>query len=311
MGDIMNKYTLDDLIRSVKEQNLQVLNVVVRKDGDIIAAHNFEEEKPTHLWSVSKTFTSMGIGIAESEGYINLNDKIMDYFLDNNIPINDNLKKMTIHDLLCMGTGHAKCPMEKALAENKPLNDVSRLFFEEPVIYEPGTHFVYNNAATYMLSKLISITTGNSLKEYLKPRLFEPLGILEPEWESDVNGITFGCAGLHLTATELSKFGQLLLDKGVWDGKQLIPRDYIVKATKPQIDTSDFNAYFATADHKQGYGYQLWLNSYPNSYRMDGMYGQYVVMLPNKNAVVTYVSNEPSNMTGVLELTWNTVIDKL
>lgn len=306
----MNKNLLDDLIKSVKEQNLCVLNVVVRKDGEIIAVHNFEEEKTTHLWSVSKTFTSMGIGIAVSEGYFNLNDKFLDYFLDDAIHSNDNLKKMTIHDLLCMGTGHAKCPMEKAMAENSPLNDVSRLFFEEPVVYEPGTHFVYNNAATYMLSKLISITTGISLKEYLMPRIFRPLGILNPEWESDVNGITFGCAGLHLTATDLSKFGQLILDNGVWNGEQLIPRDYLAKATQSQINTSDFNAFFATTDHKQGYGYQIWLNSYPNSYRMDGLYGQYVVMLPDKNAVVTYVSNEQSNMTGVLELTWNTIIDK-
>lgn len=307
----MKNYILDNLIKSVKMQNLHVLNVVVRKDGDIIAEHDFEEEKPILLWSVSKTFTSMAIGIAEKEGYFRLNDKVVDYFADDVIQINDNLKKMTIHDLLCMGTGHARCPVEKAMKENKPLHDISKLFFEEPVVFEPGTHFLYNNAATYMLSKLISITTGYSLKEYLMPRIFKPLGIPEPQWDSDVNGISFGCSGLYLTARELSKFGQLLLNNGVWNEKQLIPADYIAQATKSQIDTSGFNEYFATVDHKQGYGYQIWINSYPNSYRMDGLYGQYVVMLPDKNAVVTYVSNEPSNMTGVLELTWNTIVDKL
>lgn len=307
----MKNCMLDDLIEAVKTQNLHVLNVVIRKDGDIIAEHDFEEPKPTRLWSVSKTFTSMAIGIAESEGYFSLNDKIADHFLDDIIEINDNLKKMTVHDLLCMGTGHARCPMEKVIQENGPFDNISKLFFKEPVVYEPGTHFVYNNGATYMLSKLISLTTGYSLKEYLMPRIFKPLGISEPYWESDVNGISFGCDGLHLTARELSKFGQLLLNNGVWNQKQLIPADYIAKATKSQIDTSEFNAFFATADHKQGYGYQIWLNSYPNSYRMDGMYGQYVVMLPDKNAVVTYVSNEPSNMTGVLELTWNTIVDYL
>jgi len=307
----MRNYILDELIESVKTQNLHVLNVVVRRDGDIIAEHDFEEEKPTLLWSVSKTFTSMGIGIAESEGYFSLNDKIVDYFTDDIIQINDDFKKITIHDLLCMGTGHAICPMLKAMKENKPLDDISKLFFDEPIIFEPGIHFLYNNAATYMLSKLISITTGYSLKEYLMPRIFKPLGISEPQWDADVNGISLGCSGLYLTARELSKFGQLLLNNGVWNEKQLIPVDYIEQATKPQIDTSEFNEYFATADHKQGYGYQLWMNSYPNSYRMDGMYGQYVVMLPDKNAVVTYISNEPSNMTGVLELTWNTIVDKL
>ncbi|MBZ9633740.1 serine hydrolase domain-containing protein [Clostridium sp. FP1] len=253
----------------------------------------------------------MGIGIAENEGYFSLNDKIVDYFANDIIQMSDNLKKMTIHDLLCMGTGHARCPVTKAMEENKPLDDISKLFFEEPLVFEPGTHFLYNNAANYMLSKLISITTGHSLKEYLMPRIFKPLGIPEPQWDSDVNGISFGCSGLYLTAGELSKFGQLLLNHGVWNKKQFILADYIEQATKSQIDTSEFNECFATADHKQVYGYQIWMNSYPNSYRMDGLYGQYVVTLPDKNAVVTYVSNEPSNMTGVLELTWNTVVDKL
>lgn len=307
----MKNYILDDLIESVKVQNLKVLNVVLRKEGDIIAEHDFEKPKPTPLWSVSKTFTSMAIGIAESEGYLSLNDKIIDYFADDIVHINDNLKKMTIHHLLCMGTGHAICPVQKAVEENKILDDISKLFFEEPVIFEPGTHFVYNNSATYMLSKLISITTGHSLRDYLMPRIFKPLEIDEPQWEADTNGISFGCSGLYLTAEELSKFGQLLLNNGVWNDKQLIPKDYIAKATKSQIDTSKFNKFFATDDHKQGYGYQMWINSYPNSYRMDGLYGQYVVMLPDKNAVVTFVSNEPSNMIEILELTWNTIVDKL
>lgn len=307
----MKNYILDDLIESVKMQNLHVLSVVVRKDGDIIAEHDFEEVKPTLLWSVSKTFTSMAIGIAENEGYFSLNDKVIDYFADDIIEVNDNLKKMTIHDLICMSTGHAVCPVEKAMKENRTIDDISKLFFEEPIVFEPGTHFIYNNAATYMLSKLISITTGYSLKEYLIPRIFKPLGIPEPQWDSDAKGISLGCSGLYLTARELSKFGQLLLNHGVWNEKQLIPENYIEQATKIQIDTSQFNEYFATKDHKQGYGYQMWMNSYPNSYRMDGLYGQYVVILPDKNVVVTYVSNEPYNMTGVLELTWDTLIDKL
>jgi len=307
----MKNKMLNDLIQSVKEQNLHVLNVVVRKDGSIIAKHDFEEEKPRLLWSVSKTFTSMGIGIAESEGYFKISDKLLDYFAEDVTEISDNLRKMTIRDLLCMSTGHALCPLEKAMGENRSLNDIGRLFFQEPVIFEPGSHFVYNNAATYMLSKLISITTGYSLRDYLMPRIFKRLEILSPKWESDVNAISFGCSGLYLTAEELSMFGQLLLNKGVWNGKQLIPADFIEEASKPQIDTSKFDKYFATADHKQGYGYQMWMNSYPGSYRMDGMYGQYVVILPDKNSVVTYVSNEPTNMTGILELTWNTLIDKL
>ncbi|ADL53604.1 serine hydrolase domain-containing protein [Clostridium cellulovorans] len=310
----MDDNILQDLIESVKRQNLHVLSVVVRKDGDIIAEHHFKTPKPTLLWSVSKTFTSMAIGIAESEGYFSLGDKVVEHFasdIEGAIEGNDNLSKMTIHDLLCMGTGHARCPMDEVIKNNGPFDNISKLFFEEPVVYEAGKHFVYNNGATYMLSKLITVTTGYNLKEYLMPRIFRPLEIAEPYWEADINDISFGCNGLYLTALDLSKAGQLLLNKGRWNEKQIIPEAYIAKATKVQIDTAHLNDYYITADHKQGYGYQIWMNSYPNSYRMDGLFGQYVVMLPEKNAVVTYVSNEPSNMTGVLELTWNTLVDKL
>lgn len=308
----MNNNLLNDLALSVRNQNLHVLNVIVRQDGDIIAKHDFAEEKQTLLWSVSKTFTSMAIGLAISEGYLKINDYVIDFFSD--IPftsINENLKKVTIHDLLCMGTGHAECPVFKADREGRPIEDICQLFFDEPIVFETGTHFTYDNSATYMLSKLISITTGTNLDEYLDKRIFHQLDIPKPKWDTCTKGIPLGFSGLYLTAEQLSRFGQLILDKGVWKGMQLIPSNYIKQATSVQIKTNDFTPYFATADHQQGYGYQMWMNSYPNSYRMDGLYGQYVVILPDKNAVITYISNEPHNMTGVLELTWNTLIDKL
>lgn len=308
----MKNELLNDLILSVKNKNLHVLNVVVRQDGKIIAKHDFEEEKPVLLWSVSKTFTSMAVGIAISEGYFKLSDYVIDFFTDKmEICTNEYLKKITIHHLLSMGTGHAQCPVEKADWGNGQEWDITQLFFDEPITFEPGTHFTYNNAATYMLSKIISITTGTNLDEYLYKKVFKHLDIPKPKWDTCSKGIPQGFSGLYLTAEQLSKFGQLILDKGIWKDKQIVPSSYIKQATAVQIKTNNFNPYFATADHHQGYGYQIWMNSYPNSYRMDGLYGQYVVMLPDKNTVVTYVSNEPKNMTGILELTWDTLIDKL
>ncbi|GMQ56282.1 hypothetical protein AN1V17_06750 [Vallitalea sediminicola] len=308
----MNNKLLDDMILSINKQNLDVLNVVVRQDGNIIAKHDFVEEKPILLWSVSKTFTSMAVGIAISEGYFKINDPIIDFFPE--IPqekLNGYAIKITIHDLLCLGSGHSECPIEKADWSEGNNHDISRLFFDEPVVFEPGTHFTYDNSATYMLSKIIKITTGTNLDEYLDKKIFQHLNIPKPKWDTCPKGITQGFSGLHLTADQLSRFGQLILDKGVWKDKQLIPTSYIEQATSVQIETNDFNPYFATEDHHQGYGYQIWMNSYANSYRMDGLYGNYVVMLPNKNAVITYVSNEQQNMTGVLELTWNTLLSKL
>ncbi|WP_195431035.1 serine hydrolase [Clostridium sp. D46t1_190503_E9] len=308
----MSNEILNDLILSVKDQNLHVLNIVVRQNGNIIAKFDFEEEKPTLLYSVSKTFTSMAVGIAINEGYFEITDRVIDFFPDiKSIRINNYLREMTIHDLLCMGSGHAECPVMQADWNSGRKWDISQLFFDEPILFKPGTHFTYDNSATYMLSKIISLTTGSDLDEYLNEKVFKYLEIPKPKWDKCPKGIPQGFSGLYLTADELSRFGQLILDKGVLNGKQLIPSSYIEEATSVQIKTNDFNAHFATADHLQGYGYQIWMNSYNGSYRMDGLYGNYVVILPDKNAVVTYVSNEPKNMTGVLELTWNTLIDKL
>jgi CubicO group peptidase (beta-lactamase class C family) len=299
---------LDQLIQSANEQNLHILNIIVRQDGEMTARHDFAKEQRVLLWSVSKTFTSMAIGIAESEGYFKISDKISYYF---DTPSNGLWNEVTIHDLLCMGTGQIKCPFTEALNAGKPLENVEKLFLDEPLIHQPGTHFLYNNAATYMLSKLISKRTGSCLNDYLRPRIFEPLGIHDVQWEKDENGVNFGCSGLYLAASEVSKFGQLLLNIGRWNNDNLIPAGYIRQATSKQIDTSDFNEPFATKDHKNGYGYQLWMNSLPGSYRLDGLFGQYIVIIPDKNAVITYISNEPKNMTGILELTWKFILEQL
>jgi CubicO group peptidase (beta-lactamase class C family) len=299
---------LGELVRSAREQNLHILNIVVRQNGEISAEYNFVEDTPVHLWSVSKTFTSMAVGIAASEGYFNISDKLVDYFPS---AARDRFDQITIRDLLCMGTGQTQCPLDKAIDSGRSLDNVETLFFEEPIVYAPGKHFLYNNAATYMLSKLISIQTGRCLLDYLRPHIFEPLEIEDVRWEKDVNGVNFGCAGLHMCAHDLSKFGQLLLNEGMWNGDSLIPTAYLWEATKKQIDTADFDKSFATTDHRSGYGYQLWINSYPGSYRLDGLYGQYVVIIPQQHAVITYVSNEPHNMTGILELTWKYIVDQL
>jgi len=299
---------LEPLIHAVAEQDLHVLNLVVRQNGNITAEHDFAEEKRVLLWSASKTFTSMAIGIAEGEGYLKIEDKLSKYF---HTPSQAFWDQITICDLLSMGTGQEKDPLSEALNSGKSLDNIEELFFEEPIIYQPGTHFLYSNAATYMLSKLISIQTKTSLNEYLRPHVYEPLGMENVQWEKDVTGINFGCSGLYLSAHELALFGQLLLNEGEWNNQRLIPQKYIQAATRQQISTVDFDKFFATADHKSGYGYQLWMNSCAGSYRLDGLYGQFAVIIPEKKAVITYISDEPKNMTGILELTWKYIIEQL
>ena len=306
----MENRILKDTISLAKERNLNILNVIVRQNGEIIDRYNFQEEKPSLLWSVSKSITSLAVGIAIDEGYFNLENKVIDFFKERESN-NKYINSLTIHDLLCMGTGHEKCPIVNADWSQGQKWDIEDLFFQEPFVNEPGRKYIYDNSAAYMLSKIIKKATTLDLDDYLFEKLFKPLGIKKPKWDRCPQEVVQGFTGLYLTAEELSKVGQLVLNEGEWNGKQIISRDYIKKATSVQISTGDFTPYYATEDHHQGYGYQFWINSYKGSYRMDGMYGQYVVILPNKHAVVVYVSNEPKNMTGILELTWETLIDKL
>lgn len=308
----MGHAILDDLIQSVHEQNLHVLNVIVRQNGKIMDSHDFEEEKPQLLWSVSKTFTSMAIGIAMSEGHFKLEDHIIDFFPDQKRSGEAGYRdSVTIHDLLCMGSGHAECPVSKADWEANPNIDITELFFNEPFVFKPGTHFTYDNSATYMLSRIITLTTGLKLDDYLNEKIFKPLDIPKPFWDTCPLGYPMGFSGLYLSAEHLSRFGQLILNKGIWERKQLIPSNYIEKASSVQIRTDDFITDWTTPDHNQGYGYQMWMNSYPGSFRMDGLNGQYVVILPDRQAVITYVSDEPDKMIEILELTWKTLMDKL
>lgn len=300
-----------ELIASAQKQNLHVLNVVVRQKGRIVGRQDFVPEAPHLLWSASKAFTAMAVGIAAGEGLLSLGDSMTGFFREMGYRPDPAFDLITVRDLLRMGTGQLHCPIDQAMREGRPFSDLCALFFEELPAGAPGSRFVYNNGATYMLSRIVEHVAGKNLRDYLVPRLFMPLGIGNPRWDFCPMGHPQGFSGLWLTASELSRMGQLLLDGGSWKGSQLIPAGYVRDAMSPQISTADFDAPFATADHRQGYGYQLWQNSYPGSCRLDGMYGQYVVILPDRNAVVTYVSDEPEKMTAILELTWNTLLDKL
>ncbi|HNX14760.1 MAG TPA: serine hydrolase domain-containing protein [Oscillospiraceae bacterium] len=298
----MNNNLLNDLVKQVETRGPKVCNLVVRQNGEIIARHDFIPEQPRLLYSVSKTFTSLGIGLAESEGLLGL-DETLDVFF--NCP--RGFEKIKVRHLLMMSSGHGACPLESA----GNMDDIEKIYFSKPLVYEPGKVFIYNNAGSYLLSKLLGKRAGCNLKQYLTPRLFEPLGISNPRWDEDQFGVSYGFTDLRLNATDLSKVGQVLLDHGIWQGKQLLPEKYLAQATTKQISTENVRNDWATADSHAGYGYQIWMNSYPGSYRMDGYRGQYVVMLPDKNAVVTYLSDEDKDMLGVLSLTWKYLIDKL
>ena len=217
-----------------REQKDAIHSIMLRRHGKIIAEGwwaPFNEESPHMLYSLSKSFTSTAIGMAQDEGLLSIDDPVISFFPEETPEEpSDNLKTMRIRDLLKMNSGH-QLNTSGRMREGKTWVEG---FLVLEVQHKPGTHFVYNSGATYMLSAIIQKVTGLTLLDYLTPRLFEPLGIENPTWESDPEGINMGGWGLSVTTEDISKLGQLYLQKGMWNGKQLISKAWVEEATALQ-----------------------------------------------------------------------------
>jgi len=250
------------------------------------------------LYSLSKSFTSTAIGLAVAEGRLTVDDPVLKFFPDE-APSNpsENLKSMRVRHLLSMNTGH-KEDTTRYVFQGEDDNWV-RAFLLLPVEYKPGTWFVYNTAATYMLSAIITTLTGESLLDYLRPRLFDPLGIESPTWEIDPRGINLGGTGLHITTENIARFGQMYLQKGIWQGKRIVPEAWIAEATKATSDNSNTQT---NPDWTVGYGYQFWRCQH-NTYRGDGAFGQYCIVMPEQDAVLVMISGV-RDMQIVLDKVW-------
>jgi CubicO group peptidase (beta-lactamase class C family) len=288
-------------LEGVETAKLELHSVMVVRHGHVVAEgwwHPYTAATPHMLFSLSKSFTSTAIGIAVAEGRLSINDKVISFFPDR-VPttISENLEKMTVRDLLIMGTGHDE---EVNLWASD--GDWVRAFLAHPVSHEPGHHFLYNTPATYMQSAIVEKLTGESLLDYLRPRLFEPLGIENPTWMRCPQGIATGGYGLSIRTEDIAKFGQLYLQKGIWNGRQLVSADWVEEASTRQID----NGSDPTRDWTQGYGYQFWMSRH-QAYRADGAFGQYCIVMPDQGAVIA-VTAGLGDMQAVLNLIWDLVL---
>ncbi len=254
-------------------------------------------EKPHILYSLSKSFNSTAVGLAIEEGKLSLDDAVLKYF-PNDMPAepSENLKAMKVRDLLSMTCGHD--------AEPKPEKGeyTVKQFLAVPVVHTPGTHFQYNSMGSYVLSAIVTKATGKTSLEYLKPRLFEPLGIENPVWQSSAEGNSLGGTGLFLCTEDIAKFGQLYLQKGMWNGKQLIPQKWVELATSRKIANDQESHAKIGIDWQQGYCYQFWRCTH-DAYRGDGRDGQLCVVLPDKDTVVV-VTAKTNGFQDMMNAIW-------
>jgi CubicO group peptidase (beta-lactamase class C family) len=297
---------LDAFVGALDASEQEIQTLMVLSHGQVVleeAWAPYRIEDPHLLFSISKSFTSMAIGLLVEDGKLSIDDKVVSFFGPDELPgeISDNLAAMEIRHLLTMSTGHAQDTIEALGREGRMI----RTFLGLEVAHAPGAPFVYNTGATYMLSAILQKVTGETLLDYLRPRLFEPLGISEATWPTSKEGVTLGGWGLSINTESLARFGQFLLQRGEWDGKQLISAAWIDEATKKQVD----NSVEQNPDWKQGYGYQFW-RARNNAYRGDGAFGQYCLVFPDHDATLVITSASP-DMQAVMDIIWEHLLPAL
>ncbi len=280
----------------------------------------YAEEKHHVLYSASKTFTGLAVGFAVEDGLLKLTDRVVSYFPER-LPAKhgEYMEKMTVWDMLTMSTGFAKDPHafewprpDDVLATGPhcchegiepPRVDWIRNFFNHYVAYEPGTEFVYCTHGTFMLSVIVQKVTGKTVSEYMNEKLFGPLGLGTPFWESNPDGYTVGGWGLMLTAEQLAVVGQWMLNRGKWNGVQLLSEEWIRQATSVQMEISHDRE-----DYIAGYGYQMWICDRYGAFFFRGAFGQVCAVIPEKDMVFAYTG---ANDKATRKKIWESIMENI
>jgi CubicO group peptidase (beta-lactamase class C family) len=292
---------IEQLLIDIELSGLEFHSLAISQAGHKVFEGHWFPYQPEHkhmLFSLSKSFTSIACMFAVQEGLLDLDEKVVDIFRDKlSVAPSGFAEQMQIRHLLAMATGHAEKPQIFEFLE-----DYTQEFFREPIQHEPGTYFLYNTLATYMAGVVLHIKTGQDLVDYLNPRLFEPLGIDGSDWMLCPKGLRVAGFGLKVVPSAILTFGQFLLQKGQWEGKQLLHPDLVELATQKHVSNGDdpFN------DWNQGYGFQFWRCQH-GAYRGDGAYGQFMVIHPELQLVVA-VTSAINDLQAVLNLIWKHLV---
>lgn len=272
------------LINEINARGLGVQSFTLVRHGKIACQcfwDPYGPEIPHVMYSMSKSITSTAVGFAVSEGLLQLDDKISKFFPDYEIK-GKNLD-LTIRHLLTM-----RSDKNISILANKGGTDWVKAYFDAPFKCAPDTKFDYISENTHMLSAIVTRVSGQSLADYLNSRLFEPLGIEKPFWETDGAGVAVGGWGLYMRSEDLAKVFLVYLQKGLYEGRRILPEEWVRQATSYQTATHAKGA----LDNVCGYGFQFWQNHIPNSYRADGLFGQRCLLLPDYDALMVINSGQ-------------------
>ena len=294
---------LNELYHFLEKPDMGLHSFLIVRHGKLVSQAYwapYAQDKPHTLFSASKTFTGLAVGFAVQDARISLDDRVVDWFKDR-LPAKtgENMEKMRVRHLLTMSTGFAKDPHDfpwprpddilatgpHCCHEGKELPQIDwiRNFFDHYAAYEPGSEFVYCTHGTYMLSALVQRAVGKTVSEYLNEKLFVPMGLGTPSWETGPDGCTVGGWGLMLTTEQLAAVGQMMLDHGVWKGKQILSPEWIREASQVHVTMKHLDE-----PHIAGYGYQIWVDEREGAYLFRGAFGQICAVIPGKDMVIAY-----------------------
>jgi len=285
---------------------LELHGLVVLHDGSPVLEQYwapYVADDRALVYSASKTFTASAIALAVGEGLLALDDRIVDLLPEAWATVaepSESVAQLTVHHVLSMSTGHDADVLERF--DPAAPQDWARIFLSTPPQAPVGSRHVYNNGASWLLGELIRARTGGDLLDYLRPRLLAPLGI-DATWDRDALGRCLGWSGIHVRTRDLAAMGELYRCDGVWQGQRLLPEGWVARATTSQIPTDEPNA-----DWLFGYGYQLWLGR--EGYRLDGAFGQFSLVLPERGLVVAVTSAQSCTQL-LLDLVWDVLLPEL
>jgi len=304
---------------AVRKSGQDLHSLMIVRHGKVVAEQWFGDNaanKPHIMNSVSKTFTATAIGFAVMEKRLRLTDKVISFFPEK-LPaqLSPFLKELQVSHLLTMSVGQDARKVEQ-ITKDTENTDWVKAFLSSPIDAEPGSEFSYNSMATYMLSAIIQRVTGEKVIDYLYPRLLRPLGITGATWQESPQGINCGGWGLYIKTEDMAKMGQFLLQKGKWNGEQLLAEAWIEEATSFKIASlpagvkkQDLKMKPQDSDWLQGYGYKIWMCRH-NAFRADGANGQFIIVIPEKDAVIVTTANV-NDMQAEINLIWKYLLPAL
>lgn len=297
-----------EFIKALERSKAHMRGFILLRHGKTAAERYWEPytaEDKNWVYSLSKSFTSTAVGFAFDDGLLHPDDLALSFFPEiDPSSCSENARKMRLRDLLSMTSGHADDPSVKVMFS--PPSDWEKLFFQLPVPKEPGTYYVYNSAASYILSSVVARVTKMKTLDFLTDRLFDPLGFSDVAGDSTPGGVFTGGWGLMVRLEDLAKLGQLYLDGGVWNGKRILSGEWVQMASAVQSDNGAPHRANEPPDWRQGYGFQFWRCRH-NCFRGDGAAGQYCIIMPDYGAVLALMSETP-DMQEILDIVWDVLL---